>query len=98
MEDETKEFSADLQQQSRLWSLHQQQPPHRGYLSKNCGLMEWLRVKKKIISLLDPESTRIPSLMDLTEQDYAVNTPSAGKLLQGSELLKALECPPTINL
>lgn len=49
--------------------------------------------KKKISGLLDPESTRIPSLMDLTEQDYAVNAPSAGELLQGSELLRALECP-----
>jgi len=29
--------------------------------------------------------------MDLTEQDYDVNAPAGGLLLQGSELLKALE-------
>lgn len=46
---------------------------------------------KAISCLLDPYSTAIPSLMDLTEHDYDVNAPAGGALLQGSELLKALE-------
>jgi hypothetical protein len=41
--------------------------------------------------LLDPGSSSIPSLMDLTAHDYDVNAPAGGVLLQGSELLKALE-------
>lgn len=54
--------------------------------------------KKKICGLLDAESTRIPSLMDLTEQDYAVNAPPSGEILQGSDLLRALESPGVLNL
>ncbi|XP_050420456.1 protein similar-like isoform X2 [Adelges cooleyi] len=53
------------------------QPRHRSRLKSAC--------------LLDPGSTTIPSLLDLTEQDYDVNAPAGGELLQGSELLKALE-------
>lgn len=46
---------------------------------------------KTVSCLLDPGSTSIPSLMDLTAHDYDVNAPAGGALLQGSELLKALE-------
>jgi hypothetical protein len=53
------------------------QPKHRSRLKSSC--------------LLDPGSKAIPSLMDLTEQDYDVNAPADGVLLQGAELLKALE-------
>lgn len=49
------------------------------------------RTRLKSITLLDPECT-VPSLLDLTEQDYAVNTP-VNSLLQGSELLNALDIP-----
>ncbi|XP_075222186.1 HIF-1 transcription factor component sima [Lycorma delicatula] len=47
------------------------------------------RTRLKSVSLLDPDCT-VPSLLDLTEQDYAVNTP-VNLLLQGSELLNALD-------
>lgn len=46
---------------------------------------------KAVSCLLDPCSAAIPSLMDLTAHDYDVNAPAGGVLLQGSELLKALE-------
>ncbi|CAI6347973.1 unnamed protein product [Macrosiphum euphorbiae] len=46
---------------------------------------------KAVSCLLDPCSAAIPSLMDLTAHDYDVNAPAGGALLQGSELLKALE-------
>lgn len=55
------------------------------------GLQPRHRSRLKSACLLDPGSTAIPSLMDLTEQDYDVNAPAGGVLLQGSELLKALE-------
>lgn len=56
----------------------------------------WSPFKRKSVSLLESETSQIPSLMDLTEQDYAVNAPSAGEILQGSDLLKALECATII--
>lgn len=49
------------------------------------------RTRLKSTCLLDPGSAAIPSLMDLTEQDYDVNAPAAGALLQGSDLLRALD-------
>ncbi|XP_065215717.1 hypoxia-inducible factor 1-alpha-like isoform X2 [Planococcus citri] len=63
-----------------------------GSLDSKC----WSPFKKKSANLFDSESSQIPSLMDLTEQDYAVNAPSAGELLQGCDLLKALECTSII--
>ncbi|XP_050546029.1 hypoxia-inducible factor 1-alpha-like isoform X2 [Daktulosphaira vitifoliae] len=57
---------------------------------KNCTQPRH-RSRLKSAYLLDPSSTAIPSLLDLTEQDYDVNAPAGGELLQGSELLKALE-------
>ncbi|PSN42115.1 hypothetical protein C0J52_02961 [Blattella germanica] len=49
-------------------------------------------IRKNSFSLLDPEGATIPSLVDLSQRDYDVNAPvvSSG-LLQGQELLKALE-------
>ncbi|XP_046402265.1 endothelial PAS domain-containing protein 1-like isoform X2 [Ischnura elegans] len=51
--------------------------------------------RKNSFSLLDPESTEIPSLIDLSRQDCEVNAPlgSASSLLQGRDLLTALEIP-----
>lgn len=48
-------------------------------------------IRKNSISLLDPEATAIPSLMDLTQQDYEVNAPVSDSLLNGVELLSALD-------
>lgn len=48
-------------------------------------------IRKNSISLLDPEATAIPSLMDLTQQDYEVNAPVNNFLLNGVELLSALD-------
>ncbi|XP_049788557.1 protein similar isoform X1 [Schistocerca nitens] len=50
-------------------------------------------IRKNSFSLLEPESSTIPSLADLSQQDYDVNAPvsSSGGLLQGQELLSALE-------
>ncbi|GLH05610.1 Protein of unknown function [Gryllus bimaculatus] len=49
-------------------------------------------IRKNSFSLLDPESTTIPSLADLSEQDYEVNAPvGSSQVLQGQDLLKALE-------
>lgn len=67
-------------------------------VSNPVDFSQWANIKRRFFRLLVPESSKIPSLMDLTERDYAVNAPSAGKLLQGSELLKALECSETLNL
>lgn len=47
-------------------------------------------IRKNSISLLDPEAA-IPSLLDLTQQDYEVNAPTSNLLLQGEDLLTALE-------
>lgn len=42
--------------------------------------------------LLNPEGTAIPSLEDLSQQDYEVNAPIGDtSLLQGRELLYALD-------
>lgn len=48
-------------------------------------------IRKNSFSLLDPEMETIPSLLDLTEQDYEVNAPVNSQLLQGEELINALE-------
>lgn len=48
-------------------------------------------IRKNSISLLVPEATTIPSLMDLTQQDFEVNAPVNCLLLQGEDLLTALE-------
>lgn len=50
-----------------------------------------LLIRKNSISLLDPEAAAIPSLLDLTQQDFEVNAPVTSLLLQGEELLTALE-------
>lgn len=48
-------------------------------------------IRKNSISLLEPEATAIPSLLDLTQQDFEVNAPVNSFLLQGEDLLTALE-------
>lgn len=48
-------------------------------------------IRKNSFSLLDPEGATIPSLNDLSQQDYDVNAPVSSGLLQGRDLLKALE-------
>ncbi|CAH1112318.1 unnamed protein product [Psylliodes chrysocephalus] len=47
-------------------------------------------------NLLDPEAASISSLMDLTQQDYEVNAPVGNNLLQGIELLTALDTNSSI--
>lgn len=47
--------------------------------------------RKNSFSLLNPEATAIGSLLDLTQQDYEVNAPVNSLLLQGEDLLTALE-------
>lgn len=49
------------------------------------------QIRKNSISLLDPDATSLASFMDLTQQDYEVNAPVSSSLLQGQELLRALE-------
>lgn len=49
------------------------------------------QIRKNSISLLDPDATALASFMDLTQQDYEVNAPVTSSLLQGQELLMALE-------
>jgi hypothetical protein len=48
-------------------------------------------IQKNSFSLLDPEGATIPSLIDLSQRDYDVNAPVSSGLLQGQDLLKALE-------
>jgi hypothetical protein len=48
-------------------------------------------IRKNSFSLLDPEGSTIPSLIDLSQRDYDVNAPVGSGLLQGHDLLKALE-------
>jgi hypothetical protein len=48
-------------------------------------------IRKNSFSLLDPEGSTIPSLIDLSQRDYDVNAPVSSGLLQGHDLLKALE-------
>jgi hypothetical protein len=48
-------------------------------------------IRKNSFSLLDPEGATIPSLIDLSQRDYDVNAPVSSGLLQGHDLLKALE-------
>lgn len=54
------------------------------------------QIRKNSISLLDPEATSLASFMDLTQQDYEVNAPVSSSLLQGQELIKALEISKAI--
>lgn len=49
------------------------------------------QIRKNSLSLLDPEATSLASFLDLTQQDYEVNAPVTSSLLQGPELLRALE-------
>ncbi|KAL1513012.1 hypothetical protein ABEB36_002499 [Hypothenemus hampei] len=53
-------------------------------------------IRKNSLSLLDPETISVPSLLDLTQQDFEVNAPVDSSLLQGEELLIALEIPQNI--
>ncbi|XP_022911748.2 hypoxia-inducible factor 1-alpha isoform X1 [Onthophagus taurus] len=53
------------------------------------------KIRKNSFSLLDLNNG-IPSLLDLTEQDYEVNAPVNSNLLQGEDLLIALEVPEPI--
>lgn len=46
-------------------------------------------MRKNSTSLLDPSA--IPSLLDLTQQDYEVNAPVQNFLLQGQDLIQALD-------
>lgn len=48
-------------------------------------------LRKNSISLINPDREMIPSLLDLTQQDYEVNAPVNKLLLQGEDLLNALE-------
>nr|CAD7260930.1 unnamed protein product [Timema shepardi] len=50
-------------------------------------------IRKNSFSLLEPEASMIPSLVDLSQQDYDVNAPLGlnTSLLQGQDLLMALE-------
>ncbi|XP_071454070.1 protein similar-like isoform X2 [Hetaerina americana] len=66
--------------------------------SDSASLREDIRkasFRKNSFSLLEPDSTGIPSLIDLSRQDCEVNAPlgSASSLLQGRDLLSALEIP-----
>lgn len=56
-------------------------------------------LRKNSFSLLDPDGM-IPSLADLSQLDYDVNAPvsNQGSLLQGEELLTALEMSGTANV
>lgn len=69
--------------------------PARTVYSTECG-KRLDTIRKNSLSLLDPEATAIPSLMDLTQQDYEVNAPVGNFLLDGVDLLSALEvsAPP----
>lgn len=54
-------------------------------------------LRKRSMSLLNPDATAIISLMDLTQQDYEVNAPViSSSLLQGEDLLNALEITENI--
>ncbi|XP_074037050.1 hypoxia-inducible factor 1-alpha isoform X3 [Leptinotarsa decemlineata] len=48
-------------------------------------------LRKNSVSLLEPEASSLASLMDLNQQDYEVNAPVGSVLLQGQDLLTALE-------
>ncbi|CAH1164562.1 unnamed protein product [Phaedon cochleariae] len=54
------------------------------------------RIRKHSLGLLDPEGASLASLMDLTQQDYEVNAPASFGLLQGQEILTALDVPSGI--
>ncbi|KAF5274064.1 hypothetical protein FQR65_LT04462 [Abscondita terminalis] len=61
-----------------------QKPPPTRQLSKNS------------LSLLDPDASSITSFLDLTQQDFDVNAPVNNLLLQGEDLLIALEMNGTM--
>nr|CAH7714477.1 unnamed protein product [Callosobruchus chinensis] len=48
-------------------------------------------MRKNSLSLLEPEANCLASFMDLTQHDYEVNAPVNDYLLQGEELLTALD-------
>lgn len=60
-------------------------PPFDGVAERKAS------IRKNSFSLLDPEGATIPSLIDLSQRDYDVNAPVSSGLLQGQDLLKALE-------
>lgn len=68
-------------------------PPPERVFNRDRGR---LPISKNSMSLLTPEATSIPSLLDLTQQDYEVNAPVNNFLLKGEELLTALEINTTI--
>ncbi|CAG9826478.1 unnamed protein product [Diabrotica balteata] len=54
-------------------------------------LLKRSQLVRNSLSLLDPEGTSLASLMDLTQQDFDVNAPVCNNLLQGTDLLTALD-------
>uniref|UniRef100_A0AAR5PAB4 Hypoxia-inducible factor 1-alpha n=1 Tax=Dendroctonus ponderosae TaxID=77166 RepID=A0AAR5PAB4_DENPD len=70
--------------------LHQkQQEKYRKQVQSKGSLM-----RKNSLAMVDPES--VPSLLDLTQQDFELNAPVDSSLLQGEELLIALEVAQSI--
>ncbi|KAG8234087.1 hypothetical protein J437_LFUL014616 [Ladona fulva] len=90
---------------SRKLNINSLQSSNAGALPIICNQMQFAETvsskeeiqrasfRKNSFSLLDPESTAIPSLVDLSRQDCEVNAPlgSSLSLLQGRDLLTALE-------
>ncbi|KAK4884081.1 hypothetical protein RN001_000352 [Aquatica leii] len=54
------------------------------------------QLSKGSLSLLDPDASSITSFLDLTQQDFEVNAPVNNLLLQGEDLLIALEMNGTM--
>ena len=54
------------------------------------------QLSRNSLSLLDPDANPVTSFLDLTQQDFEVNTPVNSLLLQGEDLLIALEMNGTI--
>ncbi|XP_060536115.1 hypoxia-inducible factor 1-alpha [Cylas formicarius] len=57
---------------------------------------KWMR--KSSLSLLDPEAVSISSFLELTQRDCEVNAPVNSSLLQGEELLVALDIHTQNNI
>lgn len=81
--------------------LQPTKPPEAGP-SRNTSFFQMTQgrnvPRKNSFSLLDPDM--IPSLADLSQQDYDVNAPvsNQGNLLQGEDLLTALEMSGAANV
>lgn len=71
----------------KLRDLYTQSPSEMKEIDRSS---ETPPLRKISFSLLDPKNG-IPSLLDLTQQDYEVNAPVNNNLLQGVDLLVALE-------